>query len=108
MQTKGGALRVRLRQGHRWGGDNVGGIVVTIADTGTGIAPVMRDRMFEPFVTTKEQIGTGLGLWATKNIVGKHHGHIRFRTAIGAKRHGTVFRIFLPLNGIPRAEGQDS
>jgi len=108
MQSHGGTLRVRLRQGHRWKNDPVAGIYVTFADTGTGIAPAMRERMFEPFVTTKEQTGTGLGLWATKNIVGKHHGHIRFRTATGAKRRGTVFRIFLPLDGIPPEDQQDA
>jgi PAS domain S-box-containing protein len=107
MQLQGGALRVRLRQGHRWAAEATAGIYVTFADTGSGVAPAMRGRMFEPFVTTKEQTGTGLGLWATKNIVSKHRGHIQFRTAAGSRRHGTVFRIFLPLDGIHPDEQQD-
>ncbi len=102
MQPHGGRLRVRLRQGHRWKGQPVAGIYVTIADTGSGIPKAMQNRLFEPFVTTKEQTGTGLGLWATKNIVNKHQGHIAFRTARGAKQHGTVFRVFLPFDGVPQ------
>jgi len=43
---------------------------------------------------------TGLGLWATENIVRKHRGRIPVRTANDPLRHGTVFSLFFPLDGI--------
>ena len=101
MVNCGGFLRVRIRQGRRWKGIPAAGINITIGDTGIGISKSMRRRLFEPFVTTKEQTGTGLGLWAARNIVLKHQGHIRFRSSRGTQRHGTVFQIFLPFDGIP-------
>ena len=66
---------------------------VTVADTGTGIPAVIRNRIFEPFFTTKEVVGTGLGLWVSQQIIEKHEGHIRVRSAEGK---GTVFCVFLP------------
>jgi signal transduction histidine kinase len=50
-------------------------------------------RIFEAFYTTKKAVGTGLGLWLSKNIVDNHAGAIRVRSAAGA---GTAFSIFLP------------
>ena len=96
----GGSIRVRVRRGYRWRDQGEPGVVVTIADTGCGIPPSMRDRMFQPFFSTKEKTGTGLGLWATENIIRKHRGEIMFRTANGPARHGTVFSLFLPFGGI--------
>jgi signal transduction histidine kinase len=52
-------------------------------------------RLFHPFVTTKGESGTGLGLWVSKGILDKHHGTIRVRSRLGK---GTVFRVFLPLD----------
>lgn len=101
--SRGGRIRVRIRKGWRWCESFQPGIIVTIADNGHGIPPDMRKRLFEPFLTTKEETGTGLGLWATQSIVRKHHGHILVRTATDARRHGTVFRIFFPGEGIASA-----
>lgn len=97
---RGGRIRVRIRNGHLWSDDKVPGIFVTVADTGHGIPETMRKRLFEPFVTTKEDTGTGLGLWATQSIVRKHRGNIAVRTATRSDTHGTVFRLFFPLDGI--------
>ena len=69
----------------------------TVADTGEGIRPDIAARLFEPFQTTKELTGTGLGLWVSKGIVEKHGGYIRTRTRRG-ERHGTVFSVWLPLD----------
>lgn len=90
----GGRLQVRLRRVHdqRTG---LPGIRVTVADNGTGISPPVLRHMYEPFFTTKEEVGTGLGLWVTKGIVDKHEGRLRVRSSTGA-RHGTVFTLFLP------------
>jgi signal transduction histidine kinase len=71
------------------------GVAVTISDSGAGMDRYTIDRLFHPFVTTKGESGTGLGLWVSKGIMDKHHGAIRVRTRKG---QGTVFRIFLPLD----------
>ena len=66
---------------------------VTVADTGTGISKANRSHIFRPFFTTKEAVGTGLGLWVSHEIVRKHSGRIRLRSMEGK---GTVFSVFLP------------
>ena len=96
----GGRIRIRVRPGYRWSDVPERGIIVVIADTGHGIPKAMRNRLFEPFVTTKESTGTGLGLWATESILRKHRGSISYRSASGPVRSGTVFSLFLPLDGI--------
>ena len=65
---------------------------VRVADTGSGIPEVMRDRVFDPFCTTKES-GTGLGLTVCQRIVEDHHGDIRFATSA----EGTTFTVELPI-----------
>ena len=72
------------------------GVRITFADTGIGIPKTMRRNIFEPFVSTKGARGTGLGLWVSCQIVEKHGGKIRVKSSTNAKRHGTVFSVFLP------------
>lgn len=74
------------------------GVRLTIADTGEGIPSQIEAKLFEPFQTTKELTGTGLGLWVSKGIVEKHGGYIQTRTRRG-EQHGTVFAVWLPLDG---------
>ncbi len=74
------------------------GVIITVADTGTGIPTSMLARIFEPFYTTKGDVGTGLGLWVSSEIVEKHQGELRFRSSQAREHHGTVFRLFLPLD----------
>ncbi len=70
------------------------GVAVTVADNGSGMDRAMLDRLFQPFVTTKGEAGTGLGLWVSKGILDKHHTTI----AVRSKRNsGTVFRLFVPV-----------
>ena len=76
--------------------DGVPGIVFTIYDQGTGIPREIRDRILEPFFTTKELKGTGLGLWLAKSIIVKHEGKLSFRSNCTPSQSGTCFRIFLP------------
>jgi signal transduction histidine kinase len=71
------------------------GVAVTIADCGTGMDNFTISRLFHPFVTTKGESGTGLGLWVSKGILDKHHGRVAVRSK---KARGTVFRLFLPLD----------
>jgi len=70
---------------------------VVIADRGVGIPPQARSRLFEPFYSTKKDVGTGLGLWVSKSLIEKHDGSICFRSCVLPGRSGTVFSIFLPL-----------
>ena len=90
--SSNGLIQVRARRCTRAGHP---GVSVVIADQGSGIPVAVRNRLFSPFVTTKESIGTGLGLWVTRGIVEKQGGTIRFRTSTQAPC-GTVFRVFLP------------
>ncbi len=69
-------------------------VSISIADTGTGIAADIKDKIFDPFYTTKEgQGGTGLGLAVCSGIVKEHDGWIDVENAPGG---GTVFRVFVP------------
>lgn len=89
----GGKLRIRSR--HIPGRDDLHGWVrILIADTGTGIPAEMIRTIFEPFVTTKGEKGTGLGLWIVKGIIQNHAGKLSVRSRPG---HGTVFKIDLPV-----------
>ena len=68
---------------------------VTVADTGRGIAPEHRPRIFQLFFTTRPG-GSGIGLATTFRIVQLHNGSIDFESEVG---RGTTFRIELPLAG---------
>lgn len=74
------------------------GIVITVADNGTGMDSATLSRIFEPFFSTKGITGTGLGLWISHEIIAKHHGslHVRSRAAATGIAGGTVFRLFIP------------
>lgn len=71
------------------------GVRITIADNGTGVAPENKPRLFVPFFTTKQAVGTGLGLWITKDLLEKKGGSIHFRSS-DQSPSGTVMSIFLP------------
>ncbi len=88
--------RGRLIVGVRTGIDQSGGerVLISVADTGAGMNRFMLDRLFHPFVTTKGEAGTGLGLWVSKGILDKHQARIRVRSRLGV---GTAFLIFLPV-----------
>jgi signal transduction histidine kinase len=93
----GGTLIIRVRRAHRWRTSNVPGVRVSILDTGTGIRTEHLKDLFQPFFTTKSDVGTGLGLWITRGIVEKHRGIIQVKTKATEHEHGTVFSIFLPV-----------
>ncbi|HRS19860.1 MAG TPA: HAMP domain-containing sensor histidine kinase, partial [Bacteroidales bacterium] len=67
-------------------------VLVSIADTGTGITPEVADKLFEPYFTTKST-GSGFGLAISKKIIEMSGGTIWFTTKVG---EGTVFFIELP------------
>jgi signal transduction histidine kinase len=102
MQPGGGRLIVSVRDSRSWR-DLSPGVRVTVADTGCGMSQAVRKRIFEPFYTTKETTGTGLGLWVSAEIMTKHNVILRIRSrercapADGSRQGGgTVFMLFFP------------
>ena len=85
-----------VRRGIEWKNGMREGVRLSVADSGPGISLASRRRLFEPFFSTKADLGTGLGLWISKGIVEKHGGSLRYRSSTKRERHGTVFTIFLP------------
>ncbi len=98
----GGVLSVRIAPTQRWQtGER--GLAITIGDNGMGMTEETIARLFEPFYSTKGITGTGLGLWVSQEIVERHHGSIQVRSRLAQPRRpgGTVFRVFLPSDGVP-------
>ena len=91
-----GQLRIDVRPSRSWVQPEIAGVRVTICDTGSGIPREMLQKIFEPFVSTKESNGTGLGLWISKGIIQRHGGTLRVRSAVSGQQHGTVVSVFLP------------
>lgn len=69
-------------------------LVISVTDTGSGIAPEHRDRVFEPFFTTREVgVGSGLGLSMVHGFVKQSGGHVRLQSEVGK---GTTVELYLP------------
>lgn len=93
MSGTSGVLTIRLRKSDRrdreW-------LELSISDTGCGIDPAIRDRIFEPYFTTKEKgQGTGMGLAMVHGIISRQGGEMEVESELG---RGTTFRIFLPVS----------
>jgi two-component system sensor kinase FixL len=69
-----------------------GDVEIVVTDQGRGIAAEVRERIFEPFVTTKQD-GLGLGLAIARSIVESHGGKI---WAVPHAPHGVAFHVMLP------------
>jgi PAS domain S-box-containing protein len=98
-----GVVRIRIRPAKDPAGEP--GIRVTVADSGHGIPKDLRRRMFEPFVSTKDETGTGLGLWVVQGIVQRHKGRISLRSRTANEPGGscgTTFSLFFPMDGMRR------
>ncbi|MBN1439029.1 MAG: PAS domain-containing protein [Anaerolineales bacterium] len=72
-------------------------VEVRVADTGQGLPPQVREKLFQPYVTTRSD-GHGLGLALSRHILDAHRGALRADTYPGS---GTVFRVFLPVASPP-------
>ncbi len=99
MEDQGGALEIALAEQRCTAADSPNAdpgdfVVLTVADTGPGISPEVRQRMFDPYFTTKETgKGTGMGLAIVHGIVSEYGGFIACDSEPG---QGTTFRVFLP------------
>jgi len=80
---EGGTLTLRTRL-------DADMVAVDVADTGTGMSEEVRERIFDPFYTTKGDRGTGLGLPMVEGIVQQHHGEISVASEVG---EGTRFTM---------------
>lgn len=101
MHPAGGRLLLRSREATQWK-TGQRGLVLTVADTGSGIDPNISRNIFDAFFTTKDIGGTGLGLWVSKEIVDRHHGELKVRSRQAGSRSGTVFNVFLPFEAVIR------
>jgi two-component system nitrogen regulation sensor histidine kinase NtrY len=79
--------------------ESIAAQVLEIGDNGSGVPEEIRDRIFEPYVSTKEG-GTGLGLAMVSQIVSDHGGYVRL---VKSDANGTLFRIELPVRGKAKA-----
>lgn len=87
-----GELIIETRKDGQWA-------ELTVSDTGTGIPPEIRDKIFDFFFTTKNPgQGTGLGLSMSKNIIDEFGGSIAVSSEVG---HGSTFKVRLPLQEGP-------
>ena len=102
MEEQGGELEIGLAQRHCTAVEIAGNpgldpgdfVVLTVTDTGPGISPEVRARMFDPYFTTKETgKGTGMGLAIVHGIVSEYGGFITCDSEPG---RGTTFRVLLP------------
>ena len=106
---RGGRLILSVRQSRAWDRPEMLGVRIVVADTGSGMTPIVRKRIFDAFFTTKEATGTGLGLWVSSEIIEKHQGSVRVRSRPAPSAppnspeiqtaSGTVFMLFFPFDG---------
>lgn len=99
-----GRLIMKVAAAKDRGPQRAPGVRITVADSGCGIQLPDLQKVFEPFWTTKEDVGTGLGLWVTRSLIEKHGGRIRLRSSVTPGRSGTVISIFLPSNAVQPSE----
>ena len=92
-----GRITIRISNSQDWRNPGVRGVRITVADSGSGIHPVDKSKIFEPLYTTKTETGTGLGLWLSKDIVQSHGGSISVHSGgWPGPNCRTVFSVFIP------------
>ena len=101
---RGGQLSIRLRNSRDWRDGERRGMRITFCDTGAGMDRETMRRIEEPFFTTKQETGTGLGMWVVAELVNRHHGAVRVWSTQHMGRSGTAFSVFLPFEGAVNAQ----
>jgi PAS domain S-box-containing protein len=91
---KDGGICVTIRRSSLQDGEP--GTVIEVEDTGSGVDPAIRKKLFQPFFTTKGEKGTGLGLWVSLGIVQKHGGTMEISNSLSRRMGGACVRIYLP------------
>jgi signal transduction histidine kinase len=91
-----GKLTLQIEQSHGWQNTSEAGVRVMVCDTGSGVPQEVRGKLMEPFITSKGEKGTGLGLWVCRGIVEKYRGRLRYHTSTIPGRSGTCFSVFFP------------
>jgi signal transduction histidine kinase len=99
LSPQGGRLLLRGREGTEWTSGQKG-LVITIADTGMGIAPGLMSHLFKPFFTTKGENGNGLGLWISHDIIARQQGRIKIKSSQNPRYRGTVVILFIPFEPV--------
>ena len=89
----GGILSLSVNDAKRAGD----GVMLTIQDDGVGISADSLPKVFDAFFTTRSTVGTGIGLFVTKQLVEGHGGQIEIESTNDAEKHGTIVRVFLPI-----------
>jgi len=93
LDASGPGDRIIVRARRISSGDSRSRVNISIADNGSGIPRDNLKIIFEPFFTSKVGVGTGLGLWVSKQLTERNDGAIRVRSRSG---QGTVFRLSFP------------
>jgi signal transduction histidine kinase len=93
----GGLIKVRIAERTNAKSGEPGDDIV-VADTGKGMSPEVKSHLFQPFFSTKDWSGMGLGLWIASSIVDQHMGRIKIRSSQAKAHHGTVVSVFFPFH----------
>jgi PAS domain S-box-containing protein len=89
-------VRIKLYSRTSGSGDSRSEFHLIVADDGPGIASEHRDRIFEPFFSTKAEKGSGLGLWMARGIANKYGGRIRVRSSTAQGSSWTCVVVSMP------------
>lgn len=105
----GGTLTLRLRGPRssepQASKDGLPFVVVEVEDTGAGMADSVKERLFEPYFTTKQGSGTGLGLASVRDIVEARGGSVAVASALG---RGTTISLYWPTAKSASGEASES
>ncbi len=101
--AEGGIIRVLSVPIHE---PDRNGVLVHVADNGVGIPAEIQAKLFTPFASTKQESGSGLGLWVSHCILEKHGGAIQLSSSTDPRNPGTTVSVFLPLAAKAHSDAQ--